>query len=72
MPAPGWKTVALTVGVYEELAVLAAELDRPINWTANKAIEYALSRCLDPLPVAGDEEQLFRLNPLSAEELGLR
>jgi hypothetical protein len=72
MPAPGWKTVALTAQTYDELTELAGWLDRPINWTANKAVDYAIRRCLKPAPTAGDEPDNFTLDASAAEELGLR
>jgi len=46
MPAQGWKTVAIRDDVYARLAALAGELERPIKWTANRAIEHIIGETM--------------------------
>ena len=67
MPAPGWKTITVPDSVYEDLSVLADLLDRPINWTATRSIEYAVAMCLAPRDGVGRG-----LDRKVAEEFGLR
>lgn len=70
MPAPGWKTVALRDDVYDRLVGLSEELERPINWTANRAIEYVVGQCIHTYGV--DDSKPPSFDSQTAEELGLR
>jgi predicted transcriptional regulator len=67
MPAQGWKTVAIRDDVYARLAALAGELERPINWTANRAIEHIIGETMRE-----HEDGNVVFDSQTAEEFGLR
>ena len=69
MPAEGWTTIAVKDELYFDLQVLAGELDRPINWVAARAIEYATRRCL---PTRSGGAPPWEFDKTAAEEIGLR
>jgi len=66
MPRDEWKTVSIRGELYEQLADLSAELERPVNWTANRIIERSVRLCMR------EREGEVYFNPQAAEELGLR
>ena len=66
MPRDEWKTVAIRGELYEKLADLSAELERPVNWTANRIIERSVDLCLR------ERNGEVHFDPQTAEELGLR
>jgi hypothetical protein len=61
-----WKTIALRGDIYDRLSALAAELERPVNWTANRIVERSVDLCMKE---RGDG---VHFDPQTAEELGLR
>ena len=66
MPRDEWKTVAIRGDIYDRLAALAAELERPVGWTANRIVERSVDLCMKE---RGGE---VHFDPQTAEELGLR
>lgn len=66
MPRDDWKTIAVRSDLYDKLSSLAGDLDRPVNWTANKALEYIVEGCYD------DTLNGLEFNSVAAETFGLR
>lgn len=70
MPRDDWKTVAIRSDLYDRLTILSDELERPINWTANRAIEYVIRQCIHTYGDNDSKPPSF--DPQTAEEMGLR
>ena len=67
MPSSGWKTVAVDEVLYDRLVALAGELDRPVNWTARKALEHVVYSVM-----RREKDGASTFDPVTAEEMGLR
>lgn len=69
MPAPGWKTVCIREDTHRLLTDLATDLERSINWTADRAIT---SKCLECYEDSGVVPGGLVFSREQAEEAGMR
>jgi len=68
MPAPGWKTICIREDTHQLLTELAGDLERSINWTADRAIQSKCLECYEDGKVSGS----LVFSKESADAAGMR